>query len=56
LKHVLIAWGTFEIHKKHRERELSFVLFDVVDIDDCMAEVLDFGFNFHWVDREVHIF
>jgi hypothetical protein len=56
LKYVLIVWGRFETHKKHRELELSFVLLDIVDIGDCMAEVLDFVFNFLWVDWKVHIF
>jgi hypothetical protein len=50
LKYVLIVWGRFEIHKKHRQQELSLVLPDVVDIADCIAEVLDFVFDFLWVD------
>jgi hypothetical protein len=50
LRYVLIVWGRFEIHKKHRQREVSLVLPDIVDIGDCMAEVLDFVFNFLWVD------
>jgi hypothetical protein len=43
-------FGAYLRSTKNTEWELSFVLLDVVDIGDCMAEVLDFVFNFRWVD------
>jgi hypothetical protein len=54
-KYVLVVWGRFQLQKKHGNRELGAILFDIPDVGYRVLQIFYFCFDIGRIDEVVRV-